>query len=165
MLDLFWDDTNGGVFTGGNDAEELLVRRKDFFDSPIPSANANAAFALLRVAAIHGRSDLVTRSEEIMALASSAASANPQAHARMVAAFDLAFGSMTQIVVTGNRRDLLDEVRRAYLPNSVVLHGERFESPLWTGRTGDQAYVCKNYTCDLPTDDPAQLREQIKNSP
>ena len=161
MLELFWDQNSGGVFTVGRDGEELIVQRKDFFDSPIPSANSNAAFVLLRVAAIHGRSDLVARSEEVIALVGSEAGGNPQAHARLVAAFDLARGSSSELVVSGDRPDLLAEIRSAYLPNSVVVHGEPFETPLWAGRSGEQAYVCRNYTCALPASDVVELRQQL----
>ena len=161
LLELFWDDDLGGIFTTGSDAEELLVQRKELFDSPVPSANANAAFALLRVAAIHGRSDLAERSETIMGLLGDNAALNPQAHARMVAAFDLAFGSMSEIVVTGDRPDLLAEIRRRYLPNAVVVYGERFDTPLWEGRTGEQAYVCENYACGLPINEPAELSAHL----
>ncbi len=161
MLELFWDESTGGLFTSGDDAEELIVQRKDFFDSPIPSANSNAAFALLRVAAIHGRDDLAARSVEIQTLVGREAGENPQAHARMVAALDLAVGSTSEIVVTGDRPDLLAEIRRGYLPNSVLVYGERFDTPLWTDRSGEQAYVCKNYTCNLPTSDPGELQDQL----
>ena len=161
MVELFWDDEVGGVFTTGSDAQELLVQRKELFDSPIPSANANAAFALLRVAAIHDRPDLALRSQEILKLLGDGAARNPQAHARMIAALDLALGSTSEIVLTGDRSDLLAEVRRRYLPNSVVVHGERFDSALWVDRSGEQAYVCKNFTCGLPANDLAELRRQL----
>jgi uncharacterized protein YyaL (SSP411 family) len=162
MLDLFWDDETGGVFTTGRDAEQLLVRRKELFDSPVPSANANAAAVLLRLAAIHGRSDLSERAEQILRLVGADMALQPLAHSRLLAAFDLAVGSMSEIVIAGDRPDLLAEVRRHYLPNTVVVHGESFDSPLWQDRSGDQAYICKGYTCGLPTDDPVLLATQLE---
>ena len=162
MLELFWDsDGDGGVLTVGSDAEPLLIDRKDFFDSPVPSANANAAFALRRVAAVWDRPDLVERSEEILRLIGGDMAAQPQAHGRLVAAFDLVAGGMSEIVVAGDRPDLLAEVRSRYLPSSVVMHGERFEASIWADRDDGQAYVCRNYTCGLPATEVSSLASQL----
>lgn len=161
MLDLFWDTDHSGLFTTGRDGEELLVQRKEFFDSPVPSSNANAAVVLQRVGIIHGRDDIAGRGRELMTLLTSASWENPAAHARMLAAVDLAFGPTSEIVVAGDSPDLLATVRQTYLPNSVILHGERFESPLWNGREDGRAYVCKNYTCALPAADVDELGVQL----
>ena len=161
MLDLFLDEESGGVFTTGRDAEQLLVARKELFDSPVPSSNANAAFALLRVAAIHDRADLAGHAEQILRLVGGAMASQPLAYGRSLAALDLAVGSRSEIVIAGHRPDLLAEVRRRYLPNTVVVHGGSFDSPLWTGRTGDQAYLCEGYACHVPTSDPQVLATQL----
>ncbi len=164
MLQLFWDQEGGGLFSTGADAEELLVRRKELYDSPVPSANSNAAFALLRLASIHGRRDLADRAEQILRLVSGGMGTQPQAYGRLLSAFDLATGVMNEIVISGDRADLLDAARARFLPNSVVLHGEPFDSPVWDGRTGDRAYVCQNYTCQLPSDDVEGFVGQITRS-
>src|SRR5581483_9585230 len=54
MIELFADPDRGGFFTTAHDHEELVVRRKDVDDHPIPSGNSAAAFGLLRLAALTG---------------------------------------------------------------------------------------------------------------
>ena len=49
-----FSDPDGGFTSSGTDHETLLARGKDVFDSPIPSANAAAGRALLRVSARGG---------------------------------------------------------------------------------------------------------------
>ncbi len=161
MIELFWDSADGGLLTVGRDAEQLLVDRKDVFDSPVPSANGNAAVALRRVAAIWDRPDLAERSEAILRLVGESPATNPLAHGRFVAALDLVVGPMSEVVVTGDRDDLVAEARRRYLPGAVVVHGEPFTSPLWTDRDEGRAYVCRNYACGLPATDPAGLAAQL----
>ena len=71
----------------------------------------------------------------------------------------------TEVVVTGDRPDLLDEVRRHWLPLAVTAWGERTDSPLWEGRdeTGadGRAYVCRGYVCGMPATDVATLTTQL----
>ena len=165
MIELFWDDVDGGLLTTGSDGERLLIARKELTDNPTPAANSNAAFALLRVAAIHGRADLAGRADTILRLVSGEMGAQPHAFPRLLAAFDIGAAGMTEIVIAGERPDLVAVARRRYLPNSVLVYGEAFDSPAWHGRTGDQAFVCRNYTCGLPTDNASTLAEQLSAQP
>ncbi len=54
MIERFADDERGGFFTTSDDHEELIARRKDVGDHPIPSGNSSAAYGLLRLAALTG---------------------------------------------------------------------------------------------------------------
>ncbi len=63
--------------------------------------------------------------------------------------------------MAGDRPDLVDEVQRRYLPSTVLAWGERYDSPLWEGREDAKAYVCRNYTCQLPADTVEALVAQL----
>src|SRR5204863_1112906 len=54
MIELFADPERGGFFTTARDHEELIARRKDVDDHPIPSGSSSAAYGLLRLAALTG---------------------------------------------------------------------------------------------------------------
>ena len=54
MIERFADPEHGGFFTTSNDHEELIARRKDVDDHPIPSGNSSAAYGLLRLAKLTG---------------------------------------------------------------------------------------------------------------
>ncbi len=43
----------------------------------------------------------------------------------------------------------------------VLAWGERYDSPLWTGRGDGLAYVCRDYACQAPQDTPDGLRAQL----
>ena len=54
MIERFADRDNGGFFTTSDDHEQLVARRKDLEDNPIPSGGSSAALGLLRLAALTG---------------------------------------------------------------------------------------------------------------
>ena len=58
MIERFADPERGGFFTTSNDHEQLIARRKDIDDHPIPSGNSSAAYGLLRLAALTGERSL-----------------------------------------------------------------------------------------------------------
>ncbi len=53
----FADPERGGFFSTPADGEELIARRKELDDSPIPSGASSAALGLLRLAQITGEED------------------------------------------------------------------------------------------------------------
>lgn len=161
LLALFHDDAEGGFFTTGHDAEALIVRTKDFFDGATPSANAVAAVALVRLGALTGIARYTEAAREIVELLGELLIRHPTAFAHTVVAADLLRGGLTEVVVTGDRPDLVDAVRSRWIPDGVVAWGEPTDSPLWRGREPGLAYVCRNYACALPASDPASLSAQL----
>ena len=133
LLDLFWDDVAGGFFTTGRDAEALVVRPKEFLDGAVPAANSVAVAALLHAGAFvdDPRTGRGGRAHRVPGPA--AARRHPAALADLVAALPL-WSGRHEIVVTGDRPDLLAEVRRRWLPAAVVAWGEPDAGPLFEGR-------------------------------
>jgi uncharacterized protein YyaL (SSP411 family) len=165
LVDLFWDEERGGLFTTGSDAERLVARNKDLMDNAIPSANSMAAVALIRLAALTGEERYRDRAEQILRLTGALAAEHPTAFGHLLVAVDLAVQGIDEVVVAGERPDLVEVVQRRFLPGAVLAWGERFPSPLWEGRDDGRAYVCRNYACQLPVEDPEALEAQLKTSP
>jgi hypothetical protein len=165
LLELFTDEKSGAFHMTGHDAEVLIARPMDSQDGALPSANSVAATALLRLAALTGISRYRTQAEAVIHALSAAIAAAPIAFTGLVGAAELARTGLTEVVVTGDRPDLLEVVRRRYLPGAVLAWGEPFDSPLWEGRTGsDQAnlaFVCRDYACRAPNGDPAALATEV----
>ncbi|HTX63866.1 MAG TPA: thioredoxin domain-containing protein, partial [Acidimicrobiales bacterium] len=139
MLDLFWDTERGGLFTTGRDAEALVARAKDVVDGALPSANAVAAVALLRLGALSGTARWADAGAAIAELAVPLAAGHPLAVPDMLGAFAFVERG-AQVVVAGDRPDLLVEVRRRWLPDAVVAWGAPGAGPLWEGRRPGDAY-------------------------
>jgi uncharacterized protein YyaL (SSP411 family) len=161
LLDHFWDVTNGGLFTAADDGEALVVRQKDLLDAATPAANSMAATGLLRLAALTGEQRYRHQAEQILQLVGGIIGGAPTAFGRLLAALDMQRAGLTEIAVVGERPDLVATVQGRYLPNAVLAWGEPYDSPLWQDRQEGFAYVCRDYTCQLPADTAEVLAGQL----
>jgi uncharacterized protein YyaL (SSP411 family) len=166
LLELFWDADGGGLHTTGADAEALIARPKDTYDGAVPSAHSVAATALLRLGALTGAATYGDRATDILTAMGPALAKAPVAFSGLVAAADVARAGIVEVVVTGDRPDLVAAVRSAYRPGLVLAWGEPYDSPLWEGRTGADAdglaFVCRDYACLAPVGTAAELVAQLR---
>jgi len=162
LLDHYWDATNGGLFTTPDDGEQLIVRQKDLMDNATPSANSSAALALYRLGALTGESRYERIADQILLLLGRVANSAPSAFGNLLAAVHLRQVGATEIVVAGDRPDLVAFVQENWLPTAVIAWGETFDSPLWQDRTGDRAFVCRKYACQAPSTTIDELKESLR---
>jgi uncharacterized protein YyaL (SSP411 family) len=163
LHELFWDEESGGFFTTGADAEALVVRPKEFLDGALPATNSIALMALLRTNALVEDPVLDRAAERTIALARPLLDSHPGAVADLVAALPM-WNGRYEIVVTGDRPDLLAEVRRRWLPSAVTAWGEPDDGPLFAERPSEpgRAYVCQARFCRMPADNAATLAAQLE---
>ena len=89
--------------------------------------------------------------------------ATPRPLADLVAALPM-WGGRYEIVVTGDRPDLLGEIRRRWLPAAVTAWGQPDGGPLFAGRPPEpgRAYVCQARSCRMPAADATTLAAQLE---
>ncbi len=177
MRSSFRDEAEGGFFQVPA-GTELIFRPKPVYDGALPSGNAAAAFVLHRLGVMLQRDDY--RAEAAASLESFAGllrQAGGTAGAHALQALDFQVGPVREIVIAGDRAApgtaaLLAEVRRRFLPRSVVLHRPPGDAPAIAGlvpflaaqRPVDgrpTAFVCENYACLAPAHTPAELAERL----
>ena len=159
---LFADGERGGFFMTPDGGEELVTRRKDFEDNPIPSGNAMLAFVLLRLARIYGDDELERTAVSVFRLLHTSLRRVPSAFAWTLCALDLHLSPPREVAIVGGASS---EVARAalapYDPNAVVAFGPAPGVPLLEGKElvdGKPAvYVCERFACRAPVTDPAGL--------
>ena len=137
------------------------MRQKDVFDNATPSANSTAAVALLRLAALTGDARYANHADRILQLLAPLVTRAPSGFANALAGVALRTRGITEVVVAGERLDLVDVARQGWRPRMVLAWGERYDSPLWEGRRDGFAYVCEHYACQAPADTPDALRAQL----
>ena len=78
MIERFADPERGGFFQTSSDHEQLVARRKDLDDHPIPSGSSSAALGLLRLAALTGQARYERHALDVLLLVGDVACRHPQ---------------------------------------------------------------------------------------
>jgi uncharacterized protein YyaL (SSP411 family) len=162
-VELFADDEHGGFFLAPAEGEQLVARRKELFDHPVPSGNSMLAYVLLRLARIWGDDGLERRAVGVLRLLGDALGRAPSEFAWALNALDLYLAIPRELAIVGGPES---EVARAALepfdPNAVVAFGPADGVPLLEGKglvEGRPAvYVCERFACQAPVTDVSELR-------
>jgi uncharacterized protein YyaL (SSP411 family) len=168
MIARFADPERGGFFTTSNDHEELIARRKDVDDHPIPSGNSAAAFGLLRLGALTGEHRYVEHAESAFRLFGRVAASHPQAVGHLLRAIDFHLSEVKEVALVApgdgdGLGDLAQVVRSRFRPHLVLAGGpEGCDRPeLMLERTAVEAkptaYVCENFACQMPVTEAGEL--------
>ncbi|MFQ5912532.1 MAG: thioredoxin domain-containing protein [Nitrospinota bacterium] len=170
LIEHFWDEREGGFYFTGKDHEQLITRARSGIDGAIPSGNAVAAGALLRLGILTGEGGLKQKGVELMRVFRLMMEKAPAGFSRFLVALDFYLDTPKEIALVGppgaeETQSLLREVHRRYLPNKVLAlldpeadaEAVGQEVPLLAGKTRldgkTTAYVCENFTCQSPTHD------------
>ena len=162
MIERFADEENGGFFETSSDHEQLVARRKDLEDHPIPAGNSSAAYGLLRLAALTGEHAYADRAESVLRLLHEIAPKHAQAFGHLLQALDFRLAQVREVALVGEElRPLERVVRDEFRPHLVLAGGEPDGVPLLEGRDPVDgratAYVCEQFACRAPVTEPAEL--------
>jgi uncharacterized protein YyaL (SSP411 family) len=178
-IEHFYDKTDGAFFFTADDAEQNIIRGKDAGDAAVPSGNSVHAMNLLRLAVIFDRADWRAAAESVFRTFGARLEESPLGFDRLLAALDFHYGPTTEIAIIGRPSDaateaLLRTIWDRYLPNKVIVSLDPADArantwaeriPLVANRHlvegKPTAFVCENYTCRRPVNDPQALVEQL----
>jgi len=178
LVKYFWDEKSGGFYFTPHDGEALLVRQKEIYDGAIPSGNSVAMLNLLRLGRITANSDLEERAAKIEKTFSYQLKRSPSAFTMSMSALDFGLGPSYEVVIAGksNAKDteaMLSALRSQFIPNKVVLFRPTEEESPDITRIAEftkgqltingkaTAYVCKNYICDMPTNNINKMLDHL----
>jgi len=161
-VELFGDDEHGGFFLAPARGEQLVARRKELIDHPVPSGNSMLAYVLLRLGRIYGDDELERRAVGVLRLLGPSLGRAPTELAWALNALDLYLSAPREVAIVGLPSS---EVARAALepfdPNAVVAFGPAEDVPLLAGKglvDGKPAvYVCERFACQKPATDQSEL--------
>ncbi|MGB0717544.1 MAG: thioredoxin domain-containing protein, partial [Phycisphaerae bacterium] len=121
-----------------------------------------------------GRKDLREKAEGTFKAFASQVESNPAAYEKLLSAVDFYHDTVKEIVIVGDpnlpeTRALIRTIHERYLPNRVIIQTSQADTdsdyPLLKNRVLQNerptAYVCEDYRCKLPVNDPAELAQQL----
>ncbi|MBN1235492.1 MAG: thioredoxin domain-containing protein, partial [Methanotrichaceae archaeon] len=177
MMQHFWDKDQGGFFFSADDAEALLLPRKEYYDGAIPSGNSIAMLNLLRLMHLSGQEEWEERAWDLAQDFSAKAGGQSLGHCMMLCSLDYALGPTSEIALVGSLQDagmmdMLRAIRSRYLPNkSVVLVCEEeireiapFTRNLIQQEGKITAYVCSGHVCSLPATSPEKMMHLLEKA-
>lgn len=179
LLNHFWDKNNGGFYLTSDDAEVVLMRRKEIYDGAMPSGNSAAMLNLLRLSRMTGNEDLEQKASQVSRYFSKTISQSPHGHTFFMSALSLAIGPTYEVVIAGRlheegTRTMLKILKSQFTPNMVVLfrpcdeespeitHIAEFTKNMLCIDGRAAAYVCSNYNCKLPITDVGEMLRLLK---
>ncbi len=157
-----YEDPAGGFFVTREDQSDVILRQKPALDQSLPSANALALEALLRVGYHRGRKDFLESAERALVFFAPVIQQAPRAALGLLRGLDLALHGPVEIVVAGEAGDpetmaLLRTVWRSAVPRRLVaLVPPGGDRAALQGRPA--AYVCTNRACQEPVNSPEALQ-------
>ncbi len=179
MIKHFWDNQNGGFYFTADDAEDLIVRQKEVYDGAIPSGNSVAALNLFRLARITADPELEEKANKTMLAFSTEVKKMPAGYTQMMIGLSFGIGPAYEIIIAGNpravdTRDMLNTLRRHFIPNKIVLLIPTDEKTPEITRIAKftehqsgiggkaTAYICRDYTCKMPVTDTKEMLKLLK---
>ncbi|HEY7940328.1 MAG TPA: thioredoxin domain-containing protein [Candidatus Limnocylindrales bacterium] len=166
----------GGFYDTATDHETLIARPRGVQDNAVPSGNAMATTALLRLAALTGEARYRDAAEAALRTVGDLPARHPQAFPQWLVAFQLAGRPFDEVAIVGPpdspaRAGLIAAVRDMFRPWAVLAvassdGGDGSAVALLHERPtiGDAptAYVCRGFACLRPMTEPQALRAQLE---
>ena len=172
---LFHDTTTGTWYDTAGDHERLLVRPREVTDNATPSGTSLVAELLLEWAELDDNHEWRDMSERIVSQVGEAIAQYPQALGHVAGVGDALVNGTTQVAVVGDSSDprfheLVGSAASVFIPALVMAGGNPVaedQPALLRDRSAPggvpTAYVCRGFACELPTQDPHTVGQQVKS--
>jgi hypothetical protein len=171
MIRHFWDERAGGLYFTSDDAENLIVRKKEVYDGALPSGNAVAMLNLLRLARFTGDATLDERAFGIQKAFSEQVRQFPSGYTQFLCAVDFSLSASHDVVISGSlgAKEMLDALRSRFSPNQVLLYRPAGKESSGIDAVAAfaknyvpvsgkaTAYVCSGGSCKDPTTEVKDL--------
>ncbi len=163
MIEEFWDENEGGFFLVGRSGESLVVSLKNPADEALPSANAVAAQALLKLGRLTTEKTYIQKTEKTLQAFQAMMERSPAAFTGLLSAMSALELTPVEVVFVGPKdhssfREIWEVLHNDYRPNKVILWKENEDTdnllPLTKGKSAQKGepavYLCQKNTCHAP---------------
>ncbi|MCK9150810.1 thioredoxin domain-containing protein [Methanobacterium alcaliphilum] len=181
LLKEFLDKKKGGLFFTPYESERILIRKKESYDSALPSGNSVHMLNLLKMAQISKNKEIKNIATNIVPHFSPKIKRSPLAHVNLMNALDFEWGPSYELVIVPSNLDedinssylfesnnelskLLKKIGEKFIPNiTILINNQKTED--WPFAISDTFknktvinekttyYLCSLKECKAPTND------------
>jgi uncharacterized protein YyaL (SSP411 family) len=177
---IFLDPLDGGYFdTSGNDPS-ILIRMRETYDGAEPSGNSISIMNLQRLGGMLNRTDYIEMSQKALGAISRELEKIPQAIPEALCGLDQLINGGRLFVVMYDDENAIDPylkvIHEKFIPNKMLVRWNKKDKTMdefWSSRIEylkdsklidgkPTVYVCKNFACELPTNDLEKLKKYFE---
>ncbi|QEC53323.1 hypothetical protein EDD80_10362 [Anseongella ginsenosidimutans] len=165
-LQDFYNAESGMFFYTSVRGEPLIDRKYELMDNVIPSSNSTMANVLHRLGLIFDEPRYLRISRQMLRNVMEPMKGYGSAYSNWAILLQHQVAGMYEVAITGpeaiGKRKELD---KSYIPNKILLGGEKGTLPLLDGKFTRQTmiYVCRNKTCQLPVSEAGKALDQMRS--
>ncbi|GAA4301132.1 thioredoxin domain-containing protein [Compostibacter hankyongensis] len=167
VLQHFGDEEGLYFYYTAEGQQDVIVRKKDQYDGPVPSGNAVMADNLLRLGLLLERPDFGQRARRMLEGMAPTVMRYPSSFGAWAGVIWSVVQGIAEVAVVGPAyRERLKEILPRWFPARVMMAAagpdERY--PLLRDREGPGTllYLCRDYTCLQPVKTAAELWELLE---
>ena len=177
MIELFWDNQNGGFYLSSINQTDLIIRKKTIYDGAIPSGNSVAYYNLLRLASLTGDPDLKSKADSIEQCFAGQISKMPFGYTMFLIGKDYEKKSKHHVILIGDTKEqhtqkIIELLKTSNLPESTIIVKDTGSEQ--TGYMAEYlkdyavignkatAYICVDNMCLPPTNDPEKIKKNLQ---
>ena len=173
VLENFLDDADKMFYFTSAKQKDILLRRKDLYDSATPSGNSMMVRNLQRAGILLGKEAWRQLAAAMLLTMRDSIVRYPGSFSQWATALTDEVHGIPEIAVVGERAlETAGAIHQSFLPQKVMMAGAVAEStfPLMDGKSGNGdtlIYLCQNYACQKPVktiEDFRQLVARIHSS-
>jgi uncharacterized protein YyaL (SSP411 family) len=165
-------DGEGAYFDTAEDAEKLVRRPREWTDNATPCGQSALANAALTAAALGGSSTHRETAERLLASAAHLVGRAPRFAGWWLAAAEAWTDGPREVAIVGEdhraRAALVDAAWSWPAPGRVVAVAASADEGVGLLRDrrgqGPQAWVCRHFRCELPTNDPERVAQLLRGA-
>lgn len=169
LLEKFASEDGPLLYYTQQGQADILYRKKEMYDSVVPSGNSSAARVLYRLAEMLGNNEYKQRADKMVSAVS-----------RSIIKYTSSFGNWAQLyliinstakeiaVVGSEAKTISKQLNRLFIPDKVLMMATDEEatnaSPLLEERYVDEMtliYLCEQYTCQRPVESVEKFEQLL----
>ena len=167
VIEHFIDNTDNLFYFTSENQKDIPLRKKDLYDSAMPSANSTMAKNLMRLGIVFDNDKYKNLSINMLEAVVDVVKRYPSSFSKWAGVVLAVVKPSFEIAVVGEKAfERAVEINSVFLPNKIVMASvEEDESlPLLKDRqvaNETLIYMCQNYTCRLPVKTVSEMKALI----